>query len=249
MFLHPGDFPSKNTGVGCHFLLQGTFQIRDQTDISCVSCTAGRFCTCEPLASLRLSECNSETSVSPERFLVEKRAGWLTCQESLESRCIRRLASQQWTVIRRPPSLPLPLLFSLILAQGLDFHVFGLSLSIVLLPQLYVPSPFWKYCVHVLSHVRVFAILWTVARQASLSLGFSRQDYWSGLLFLPPWDLPDPGIELERPASSVLAGRFFTTGATWEVHDLKILTWPKRSFGFSVTTHGKTQKIFLANQI
>ena len=39
------------------------------------------------------------------------------------------------------------------------------------------------------------ATLWTVARQAPLSTGFSRQEYWSGLPFPPPWDLPDPGME------------------------------------------------------
>ena len=48
----------------------------------------------------------------------------------------------------------------------------------------------------------------TVAHQAPLSMGFSRQGYWSGLPCLPPGDLPDPGIE---PASPVLTGRFFTT--------------------------------------
>ena len=40
------------------------------------------------------------------------------------------------------------------------------------------------------------ATLWTVARQAPLSMGFCRQEYWSGLLFLSPGDLPDPGTEL-----------------------------------------------------
>ena len=44
---------------------------------------------------------------------------------------------------------------------------------------------------------------WTVARQAPLSMGFSRQEYWSGLLFPPPGDLPDPGIE---PKYTALAG-------------------------------------------
>ena len=53
-----------------------------------------------------------------------------------------------------------------------------------------------------------FVTPWTVARQAPLSLGFSRQEYWSGLLFIFPGDLPDPGIE---PASPALSGRFFTT--------------------------------------
>ena len=46
-----------------------------------------------------------------------------------------------------------------------------------------------------LSHVRLFATPSTVARQAPLSMGFSRQEYWSGLPFPSPEDLPDPGIE------------------------------------------------------
>ena len=46
-----------------------------------------------------------------------------------------------------------------------------------------------------LSRVRLFAIPWTVVYQASLSMGFSRQEYWSGLSFPSPGDLPDPGIE------------------------------------------------------
>ena len=51
-----------------------------------------------------------------------------------------------------------------------------------------------------LSRVRLFATLWTVARQAPLSMGFSRQEYWSGLPFPSPGDLPDPGIEPGSPA-------------------------------------------------
>ena len=47
-----------------------------------------------------------------------------------------------------------------------------------------------------------------------MSTGFSRQEYWSGLPFPPPGDLPHPGIE---PGSPSLAGRFFTSGANWEV--------------------------------
>ena len=47
----------------------------------------------------------------------------------------------------------------------------------------------------VFSYARIFAILWTVARQAALSLGFSQQEYWNGLLFPPPGDLLHPGIK------------------------------------------------------
>ena len=53
-----------------------------------------------------------------------------------------------------------------------------------------------------------FSTPWTVARQAPLSLGFPRQEYWSGLPFFSPGCLLDPGIE---SASPVLVGRFFTT--------------------------------------
>ena len=49
-----------------------------------------------------------------------------------------------------------------------------------------------------------------------LSVGFSRQEYWSGLPCPPPGHLPDPGIKLTSLTSPALAGRFFTTGATWE---------------------------------
>ena len=51
---------------------------------------------------------------------------------------------------------------------------------------------------------------WTVARQTPLSMGFSRQEYWSGLPYPSPGDLPDPGIKPVSPAALGLAGRFFT---------------------------------------
>ena len=66
------------------------------------------------------------------------------------------------------------------------------------------------------SHVQLFATLWTVARQAPLSVGFSRQEYWSGLPCSLPGDLPDPGIEPTSLISLALAGGFFTTSATWK---------------------------------
>ena len=59
-----------------------------------------------------------------------------------------------------------------------------------------VPSPFWCACV--LSHfsrIRLCVTLWTVARQVPLSMGLSRQEYWSRSLCPPPGDLPNPGIK------------------------------------------------------
>ena len=62
-----------------------------------------------------------------------------------------------------------------------------------------------------LSRVRLFVILWTLACQAPLSMGFSRQDYWIRLPFPPTEDLPNPGIKPVSPVSPALAGGFFTT--------------------------------------
>ena len=60
-----------------------------------------------------------------------------------------------------------------------------------------------------LSHVWLFGMLWTVVWQVLLSMGFPRQEYWSGLPFPPPGDLPDTGIELSSPMSPALQVDFF----------------------------------------
>ena len=59
----------------------------------------------------------------------------------------------------------------------------------------------------------------TVTLQAPLSMGFPRQEYWSGLPFPSPGDLPDPGIEPESPKSPALAGGFFTTEPPGKPYD------------------------------
>ena len=59
----------------------------------------------------------------------------------------------------------------------------------------------------------------TAAHQAPLSMGFSRQEHWSGCPCPPPGDLPDPGIEPASPGSPAWAGRFFTTSAPWEAQE------------------------------
>ena len=73
------------------------------------------------------------------------------------------------------------------------------------------------------SHVPLFATHWTVACQALLSMGFSRQEHWSGLPCPPPEVLPDPGIETASPLSPTLAGSFFTTSSTWEIPGLEFM--------------------------
>ena len=66
------------------------------------------------------------------------------------------------------------------------------------------------------SRVQLFSTIWTAVRQAPLSVGFSRQEYWSGLACSPPENLPDPGIKPRSPASPALAAGFFITSTTWE---------------------------------
>jgi len=70
------------------------------------------------------------------------------------------------------------------------------------------------------SRVQLFVTLWTIACQALLSMGFSRQECWGGLPCPPPGDLPDPGVKPAFLMSPALAGGFLTTGATWEAHIL-----------------------------
>ena len=65
-----------------------------------------------------------------------------------------------------------------------------------------------------LSHVHLFVTTWTIARQAPLSVGFPRLEYWSGLPFPSPGDLPDPGIEPSSPA-------FFTTELPRKLSEIK----------------------------
>ena len=85
-----------------------------------------------------------------------------------------------------------------------------------------IPIIFYRFyhlhcCVCVLSrfsYIRLCATPWTVVRQAPLYMEFSRQEYWSGLPFPPPGDLPNPGTELSSLISPALSGRFFTTHTT-----------------------------------
>ena len=79
----------------------------------------------------------------------------------------------------------------------------GVILQFLLSVSVCVPSRF--------SHVWLCVTPWTVACQAPLSKGFSRQEYWSRSPCPPPGDLPDPGIEPMSLRSPALAGGFFTT--------------------------------------
>ena len=71
------------------------------------------------------------------------------------------------------------------------------------------------------SRVWLSATLRTVTHQASLSVGFSRQQYWTGLPRPPPGCLPDPGVEPASLTAPAMAGRFFTTRATFAIKRIR----------------------------
>ena len=87
------------------------------------------------------------------------------------------------------------------------------------------------------SHVWLFVILWTVALWFLYPWGFSRQEYWSGLQCPSAGDLPNPGIQHTSLKSPTLAGRFFTTSATWEA-----CIWPTKPKYLLYSLWGKKKK-------
>ena len=129
--LCPCNFPTKNTGMGCHFLHQGIFPIQGSNSCPVSSALAGGFFT---------------TGTTRET------------------------------------------------------HVYTMC---------HVLSHF--------SHVQLCATPWTVVHQAPQSMGFSRQEHWSGSPCPPPEGLSNPGMEPTSLMSRAIADRFFATSATWEV--------------------------------
>ena len=105
------------------------------------------------------------------------------------------------------------------------------------------------------SRVQLFTTLWIVARQAPLSIGFSRQEYWNGLPFPSPEDLPDPGVKPTSLESLALTSRFFTTSTSWETpsspicgfisDSLRIWNLEMASDGFYVSLDIKDANIFI----
>ena len=95
--------------------------------------------------------------------------------------------------------------------RSIALHL-GLNISIFLFLQV-TTAQLLSMCV--LSHVQLFSTPWTVAYQAPLSMGFSRQEYWSGMPFSPPEDLLNPVIKPTCLMHLLLAGGFFTNCTTW----------------------------------
>ena len=114
--------------------------------------------------------------------------------------------------LSKPPSFSLmlvepklPAVTATTARGGIGGIKMALSYFLLLNPNQCLP---FKRVSHSFSRIQLFVTPWTVAHQAPLSMELSRQEYWSGLPFPPPGDLPDPGIE---PMSPAMAGRFFTT--------------------------------------
>ena len=98
----------------------------------------------------------------------------------------------------------------------------------------------WQASVHVciLSHfsrVQLYVTPWTAA---PLSMGFPRQEYWSGLPFPSSGDRPNPGIEPPSPMSPELTGEFFATSTTWEAH-----SWGCRRVGHDLATKATEKEV------
>ena len=107
---------------------------------------------------------------------------------------------------------------------------------------------YWSVCavVSCFSHVQLFLTPWTVALQDPMSMGFSRQEYWSGLPFPSPGDLPNPGTEPVLSMSPALTGVFFNTSTIiiglslinstkshWTTC-LASLLWPRKIFPITI---------------
>ena len=145
-------------------------------------------------------------------------ASWEACIPTLNSRSLRFLTVNGYALLKTHPPQCLP-------QKGSDpdhphqSQVSGASGVLWLLHLLLPPV-----CVSVSSVVSNFATPWTpwtVAPQAPLSMGFSKQEYWSGLSCPPPGDLPHPRTELSSLMSLALVGGFFTSNTTWEGHLLE----------------------------
>ena len=182
----PWNSPDQNTGVSSLFLLQGIFTTQDRTQVSHI---AGGFFTSwatgKPkstgVGSLSLLQWIFPTQESDWGLLHCRRT---LCQLSYQGSLTKQAgASSCFVIVWHWVDSGWDVIFS-ILRQSLRAMV-----------ERKVSE--WAKS---LSRVRLFATPWTVTYQASPSMVFSRQEYWNGLPFPSPGDLPDPGIEPGSPA-------------------------------------------------
>ena len=103
--------------------------------------------------------------------------------------------------------------FSILYYYRIYIHIIYILILLCIFLSLY---SLCAWMLGVLSWVPLFTTPWTAARQAPLSMGFSRQEYWSGLPCPPPEDHPNPGIEPMPPAAPALQGGFFAEEPLWK---------------------------------
>ena len=138
---------------------------------------------------------NSQEILNSQNNSGKGKQSWRAHTSWFENIIKLQWASQVELVVKNPP------------ANAGDIRDEGLipglerSPEVISWPLLYFIGSASKASKQSLRRVRLFVIPWTVVYQASLSMGFSRQEYWSGLLFPSPGNLPDPGI---KPRSSAL---------------------------------------------
>ena len=214
--LHPWDSPGKNTGVGCHFLLQ-CMKVEGESEV------AQSFPT--PRDPMDCSLPGSSVHGIFQATVLE----WVAIDFSKMD-----YTSQQF--------LGISLIHSYLHFPWI-FHIFSVFKLLDWWPGFWFTEKRIRkailsatrtslHCAVLLSPVWLFVMLWTVVRQALLSMELSWQEYWSGLPFPTLGDLPDSGIKPVSPRVPALAGRFLSHWVTWEAH-LLIYTLPKKYFTFS----------------
>ena len=131
-----------------------------------------------------------------------------------------------WMPLPSPPNIQVTLIvskvvFNSVLCLCSDTSNVPLCFLWYFLPSSYKDLTCRTCMLSHFSCVQFFVTPWTVAHQAPLSMGFSRQKKWSGLPYLLPGDFPNPGVKPMSLTSPALAGGFFTTSTTWEVPSKK----------------------------
>ena len=119
-----------------------------------------------------------------------------------------RQLSQSTSIVQGPFYCPWDEIQNLSMAYTAHHDLFSSTLTSP--PSLQIQN-YCMFVLYVLHCAQIFATPWTVAHQAPLSMGFSRQEYWSGSSFPPPGYLPNPEIKSASLMSPAWAGRLFTT--------------------------------------
>ena len=205
---NPWNYPGQNTGVGSLSLLQGIFPTQGSSP-GLPHCRRFLYQLSQN-GSLRILEWvaypfsrgstwpRNQTKVSciAGRFFTN----W-AIREALDY--VKKLKSQTKIRLPRICLFWLNVKISQLHTSKVNIHTLdGQMLTLMCL-----------LCSHLLNHVWFFETPWTVTQQAPLSMGFSRQEYWSGLPFPTPGELPEAGIKLASLVSPTLVGRFFTTAS------------------------------------